>query len=291
MIRRLFGRGRFLFVAFVDVVDSVGLYRRLGDWDAKREIDRALAAAARHLARHEGRVIKHNGDGLLCAFGAARQAFDALLETQYDTKLPLRIGLHAGKVLLKRGDMFGDAVNIASRLAGLAGPGQVVLSAHVCDRLEGERQELCRRFDRIRIRGTGAEFVLYQVNQGAGAATSLVTQVVETAPAAQTLVLRVADREVRLDGSDIEFVLGRDPSCGLVIDDPRASRFHATVELRRGRFVLRDHSTNGSFVHDDGRSRAAFIRREEWLLAGNGRLSLGRPIEDSALPAVEYRLT
>jgi adenylate cyclase len=289
MIRLLLGRGRFLYVAFVDIVDSVGLYRRLGDWEAKREIDRALAQVARQLTRHNGRVIKHNGDGLLCAFGSAEQAFDALQDAQNDAALALRIGVHAGSVLLKRGDMFGNAVNIASRLASLAGPGQVIVSASVRERLCEERRARCRRFDRLRIRGTGAEFDLYQVNGTDGAVTALVTQVVDV-PIRQTLVLRHGRREIRLDGNETEFMLGRDPSCGLVIEDPRASRFHATFEQRRGRFVLRDHSTNGSFVLDNDRSRPAFIRREEWLLSGTGHLSFGRPIGNEQ-HSVEYRLT
>jgi class 3 adenylate cyclase len=289
MIRLLLGRGRFLIVAFVDIVDSVGLYRRLGDWEAKREIDRALGHAARRLVRHEGRVIKHNGDGLLCAFGAAEQAFDALCDAQRETKLKLRIGVHAGPVLLKRGDMFGNAVNIASRLASLSGPGQIVLSAVVREKLCDERRNRCRRFDRLRIRGTGAEFELFQVNTDGGAVTALVTQVMDV-PVRHTLELRVGKREIRLNGTDTEFVLGRDPSCGLVIEDPRASRFHATFELRRGQFVLRDHSTNGSFVLANDRSRPAFIRREEWLMSGTGQLSFGRPI-GVVEPAVEYRLT
>jgi class 3 adenylate cyclase len=297
MIRQLLGRERFLYVAFVDIVDSVGLYRRLGDWDAKREIDRALAHVERRLVRHEGRVIKHNGDGLLCAFGAAEQAFDALSDAQRETKLPLRVGVHAGSVLMKRRDMFGNAVNIASRLAALAGPGQIVVSANVRERLCDERRSRCRRFDRLRIRGTGAEFELFQINADTGAVTALVTQVVD-ASIRHTLELRIGSREIRLSSSDSELVLGRDPSCGLVIDDPRASRFHATLELRRGRFVLRDHSTNGSFVLANDGTRATLIRREEWLLSGSGQLSLGRPFvqlngksSGGLEHAVAYRLT
>ena len=288
MIRWLLGRRRFLFVAFVDVVDSVGLYRRLGDWDAKRRIDRALAHVSRQLGVYAGRVIKLNGDGLLCAFGAPEQAYDALLSSQRCAKLKLRMGVHAGPVMLRRGDAFGNAVNIAARLSSLAGPSQIVISAAVRDLLTGDRREACRRFDRLRIRGTGTEFQLYQIHWDCEAATAIVTQMHEPATD-RTLVLRHGEQEVLLDGAQAECTLGRDPSCALIVDDPRASRFHATVEHRRGQFVLRDHSTNGSFVLDDQDARPLFIRREEWVLAGEGRLSFGQPFDDGEQRFVEYR--
>jgi pSer/pThr/pTyr-binding forkhead associated (FHA) protein len=68
--------------------------------------------------------------------------------------------------------------------------------------------------------------------------------------------------------------LGRDPDCDLCIDMRLASRRHCTLERRGDRFVLRDHSTNGTFVTVDG-EREVRIRAEEIVLQGRGWLSFG----------------
>jgi pSer/pThr/pTyr-binding forkhead associated (FHA) protein len=88
------------------------------------------------------------------------------------------------------------------------------------------------------------------------------------------LWLEFGDESVAVSDADVR--IGRDPSCEVVIDHPKVSRFHATVERRRGRFVIRDHSTNGSMVAAPGISHPTFIRREEHPLQGRGTLSFGR---------------
>jgi len=68
--------------------------------------------------------------------------------------------------------------------------------------------------------------------------------------------------------------IGRDSNCELTVDAKYASRSHANLEFRRGKFVLLDHSTNGTYVklkkQDD-----IFIRREQLPLTGEGYISLG----------------
>ncbi len=76
-------------------------------------------------------------------------------------------------------------------------------------------------------------------------------------------------------GREQELTIGRDPQCDVVIDDPRVSRFHATLEWHRGIVVLRDHSTNGSFVRHADETRAHFVRREVLRIRGAGELNFG----------------
>jgi TolB-like protein/class 3 adenylate cyclase len=83
----------------------------------------------------EGKVIQYYGDGCLVLFNSATDAveFGKLLQTDFneEPKVPVRIGIHMGDVLLRDGNVFGDVVNIASRIQALSPPGGVYVSEMV----------------------------------------------------------------------------------------------------------------------------------------------------------------
>jgi adenylate cyclase len=272
-------------VAFVDVVDSVGLYRRLGDALAQRRIDDTLSAARATVIAAGGECVKRNGDELLLLFATADAACSSLTAVQIDTQLDLRIGIHAGALIRKRGDVFGDTVNIAARLTAIARGREIVISDAVYLTLPPQQRDSCRPFDQVRLRGTAASVALFQLCWEPASATR-VNSVVMIAPnSRQQLLLRTAAGTVALSREQ-ELTIGRDPQCDVVIDDVRVSRFHATIEWRRGMVVLRDHSTNGSFVRRADETRPHFLRREALPIRGSGELCFGT---GAAPCAVEYR--
>jgi len=83
----------------------------------------------------EGKIIQYYGDGCLVLFNSATDAveFAKLLQTDFneDPKVPVRIGIHMGDVLLRDGNVFGDVVNIASRIQALAPAGGIYVSEMV----------------------------------------------------------------------------------------------------------------------------------------------------------------
>jgi len=123
-------------ILFADIVDSTALTERLGDatFRAKaRELDGALRAAIRERGGTpvEGKLL---GDGVLAVFTSARQAIEAALacgRAGEDTALPLHLGLHAGDVIREENNVYGGAVNVASRIAGLSAAGEVLVSETV----------------------------------------------------------------------------------------------------------------------------------------------------------------
>src|SRR3989442_6656549 len=104
--------------------------------DAHRELIRPV------FAKYSGREVKTMGDAFLLEFDSALQATECAAEVQrvlrdYNEnaplKVPLRIGIHAGDVIHRKGDVYGDAVHIASRIVRLAAGGEICISAQVYD--------------------------------------------------------------------------------------------------------------------------------------------------------------
>jgi len=120
-------------ILFADIVDSTALTERLGDAAFRtkaRELDGALRAIIRE---HSGTAIEGKllGDGVLAVFTSARQAIEAALacgDSGNREGLPLHLGLHAGDVIREDNNVYGGAVNIASRISGLSAPGEVLVS-------------------------------------------------------------------------------------------------------------------------------------------------------------------
>jgi class 3 adenylate cyclase/pimeloyl-ACP methyl ester carboxylesterase len=120
-------------ILFADIADSTALTERLGD-TAFRAKARDLDAALRTVIRdHAGTPIEGKllGDGVLAVFTSARQAIEAALacgSAGASAGMPLHLGLHAGDVIREENNVYGGAVNIASRISGLSAPGEVLVS-------------------------------------------------------------------------------------------------------------------------------------------------------------------
>ncbi len=120
-------------ILFADIADSTALTERMGD-TAFRAKARDLDGVLRKIIRDNGGTPiegKLLGDGVLALFTSARQAIEAALacgRAGTDGGLPLHLGIHAGDVIREENNVYGGAVNLASRISGLSAPGEVLVS-------------------------------------------------------------------------------------------------------------------------------------------------------------------
>jgi hypothetical protein len=143
-----------------------------------------------------------------------------------------------------------------------------------------------RQIDVATVRGQGSEVALFEVLWQPEDVTSMLPQIaIGTAASkkASRLRLRLGDRELVVDESRPNVVMGRAEDSDLVVKGHLISRLHARIEVSRDKFMLVDQSTNGTFVRTVG-GEDAFVRRDSMQIKGEGLIGLGRvPEADSPL--------
>ena len=278
---------RNLAVLFADISGSAKLYENLGDTEALATIERCLALIKQVCIDGGGRVVKTIGDEVMAVFpgadGAARAATDmqariSSQRTSHGAPLAIHVGFHFGPVLEEGADVFGDTVTVAARLANLARGGQVFTSSQTVAELPPVLRARTRDHHAQTVKGKQQDIDLFELvwQETEDELTALSTRL-ELRPAQLKLVH--GDQHLELSTAKPSLSIGRDPQNDLVIGDRKASRMHAHIERRRDKFVLVDHSSNGTYVTVDNEAEIA-LRREELVLRGRGRVSFGHAYQD-----------
>ncbi len=289
---------RVLAILFADVSGSTTLYEKLGDRAALAAVESVLEVLKRAVATSRGHVVKTIGDEVMAAFETADLALQAAVDMQTRTsdlpaigevQLGIRIGFHAGPVLEERGDVFGDAVNTAARMAGLAKSGQIITSGQTVEALSPALRDGTRDLDALPIKGKLDEIRVFEVLwQEGGDTTMMAPRGSALAPAPTTLRLEYGGRVLRMEpGGKSAFVLGRDPGNDVVIADRMASRVHGRIERRRDRFYYVDLSTNGTYVTNEGDTELV-IRRDQIMLRSRGQISFGHSASNTDAEVVAF---
>jgi class 3 adenylate cyclase len=152
-------------VLFTDVVSSTERAATSGDRRWLETLERHNAAVRRELERYRGREIDTAGDGFLATFdGPARavRCAQAIMQAVRPLGIELRAGLHTGEIELRGDDVGGIAVHIGSRVQGLAGPGEVLVSRTVVDLVAGSGLEFEDRGEH-ELKGVPGHWQLYAV--------------------------------------------------------------------------------------------------------------------------------
>src|SRR6185369_989899 len=288
-------------VLFVDVTDSTKLYESLGDTVALALINGVFARLDKVIAKYAGLVVKTLGDGMICVFEDPDNAFRAASEIQVTVhsaaqgtknRLQLKIGFTYGSVILSKGDVFGDTMNVCSRLVVLANPEQILTSAQTADALSPGLRGRCRALFPTRIKGKADEVAVSEVMwRYDPAVTETNLTRADFAKATQmSLKLIYRGNIFVVNRSRPTLQLGRDDSNDIVIVSLFASRIHARVHTRDGHYVLTDLSSNGTFLLVDEHSSEVHLRREEAVLGGRGWIGLGKNATRHGDHSVRYSL-
>lgn len=126
-------------IAFVDISGYTQMTQVHGDTHAVRTSDLMRSHSQRAASRHGGRLVKLLGDGAMLYFEDVPAGVSAVVElvrALAGDGLEAHAGIHAGPVIEHDADFYGSTVNLTSRIAGLAGPGEIVVSGAVVDQVE-----------------------------------------------------------------------------------------------------------------------------------------------------------
>jgi adenylate cyclase len=287
-------------IVFADVVGSTQLYDKFGDTKASETVALCLDVMKDATYQFNGTVIKTIGDEVMSTFETVDDAMGAavMMQTRVtsetrDSGIPvtIRIGCHYGPVVQEQNDIFGAAVHTANRMTSQAKAKQIVISGFTVEQMSPELKRQTRQIDVATVRGRLDEVALYELVWQPDEATSMLPTLEweNRDRRASRLLINFRDSTIELSDRRKSINLGRADDNDLVVKGNLISRIHAKIEMRRGKFVLIDQSTNGTFIQNV-RGQETFIRRDSMELGDEGTIGLGRAEEPGSNLAIHYKL-
>ncbi|MGI9222343.1 MAG: adenylate/guanylate cyclase domain-containing protein [Woeseiaceae bacterium] len=287
-------------ILFADVVGSTQLYDKFGDTKASETVAACLEVMKEATQQYNGTVIKTIGDEVMATFPTVDESMGAaiLMQTRIsaDNKqegriaVSIRIGSHFGPVVQEQNDIFGAAVHTANRMTSQAKARQIVISGETVKKMSDKLRELTRQIDVATVRGKLDEVALYELLWNPDEATSMLPTIELEGQDRKLGKVELSFRDQKIEVSDKQksATLGRAEDNDLVIKGNLISRIHAKVEMRRGKIIVVDQSTNGTFLLNL-QGEETFIRRDSAQLIGEGTIGLGRSEEPGASLAIYYK--
>lgn len=288
-----------LTILFADIANSTWLYQTKGDVVAHRIIAECLEELTLIVSNNQGEVLRTVGDSVLADFAEVDNAFLAAVSMQRSylkSHLSLRVGFHVGDVIPDRGDVYGNAVNIAARIASFAKPTEIYTSDETVKLLAQEYRSRTGFLDKVEFKGVTQPLAVHRViwrdstTEDNTSDTKIVNPKEDTTryQIDYRLELRVGDEVYCVDPTNPLITIGRADANDIVIDHESTSRHHAVVEFVRGKYQFRDISTNGSYVISANRN-AHFLRREPLVIESFGVIGVGWKPQYNDTKRIEFR--
>ncbi|MFK7844370.1 MAG: adenylate/guanylate cyclase domain-containing protein [Rhodothermales bacterium] len=289
-----------LAIIFADISKSTQLFEAYGNIRARDIVSHTLSILSRITEEYEGVVIKTIGDEVMCTFDLLDKAIDAALrmpqavhedEELAEIGITIKVGLHYGDVLQEKNDVYGDAVNVAARMVQQAQADQIITTKETVEFLPVYQHSSLRNLGKVQVRGKQEDIEIFELLWQPD--TTDLTIMHGQMPLRQqvpkaSLILRYANKDFRLEKNIGPFLMGRGEKNNLVVRDQSVSRTHASIEYRRGKFVLIDRSTNGTFlqIFDE---ETVFLHRDQMHLRREGLILLGQDGSESGAEAIHFQ--
>lgn len=269
-------------VMLADIVGISRLYGIAGDLRAVEAIARCRNTLRDTVQAQGGRLVRTMGERIMALFphgdaaalAAARMHIALEAMPPYDdVRLAMRIAFHTGVVIQREDEIFGETVDATTRMVAYAMTRQTLTYESTVRTLGPAVRISVQRFREAKesLAEPVWELAWRQSPDvtdvlGVPLALPLPPAVLRLTYRGQTIVRRRGNEAVRI---------GRDDRCDLLVADRKASRLHCTIERKLNAFVLRDHSTNGTYVTPQG-ERETVVLGEEIALTGSGIIVLGQ---------------
>lgn len=281
-----------LAVMFIDICGSTKLFEKIGDHRALSLTSNCLTRMKILISKEGGIVHDTRGDGLLCSFPSveiALQTAQSIRESLQSDPLSVHAGLHFGHTILSQDNIYGDTVNVAARLVDFAKDDEIILSEDAFEHLSDSDRQHIRSLGQVTVKGKDRLMRIY-LSAYQGLNPTLIRETfVSAVGGSLTLNLVYHGQTYQLKSSASFIVLGRHEECDLIVQHDYVSRRHATIECKRGKFFIQDHSSNGTYISDQEQQRY-FLRRDMMQLWDNGLISLGIEPHKQLDHIIEYRL-
>lgn len=286
-------------ILFADVCKSTQIYEQHGDAEALRIVGGTVSVLSDVTTAHGGTVVKTIGDEVMSLFddpSAACTAARAMHRAVRDEAslsardVHVKVGLHCGEVLLEDDDAYGDAVNVAARMVGLAEGDQIITTRATIERLPDDLRVDTRSLGQIRVRGKSEPLPICEVFWQSD--TAVRTTVAGPSyqemlrQTSSTLRLEWNGEQLAMDAGDEAFTLGRSQDNSLVVEHPRVSRRHAEIAFVNGFFVLTDRSTNGTYVEVG--DEEVVVHRDQLRLMNEGHIYLGQAFGTDGAEGIRF---
>ena len=286
-----------LAILFADVCGSTKLYDTIGDVKARETVAQCVSIMTASTEKVGGTLIKTIGDEVMVTFKTADDACTAAQEMQEmitnglvveGRSVAIRIGFHYGPALLEKGDVFGDAVNLAARMAGQAKAGQILTTDTTVKAMSDLWEASTRQIDRAAIKGKKQEIEVFEVQWEQEDVTRMATGFSTQSTVTEVrMVLQYQGQQTEVGDDHPVAVLGRSEQSDIIVKVNLISRLHARVEYRKGNFILTDQSINGTYVTNDN-GEETFVRRDNAPIKGNGVIGLGKAMELDSPDAIKF---
>jgi len=274
-----------LTVLFADIAQSTALFDKYGDDKARSAISSVLDTLIKESDKYEGVLIKTIGDEIMCTFPSTQLAIQASVGMQESVAgnfvlgthpIGIRIGFHHGKVIAEKGDVYGDTVNVAARMAGLAKKGQIITNSITFGDSQFNSSIKHRSLGKTKVKGKLLAVKIIEIfwQKDVSQVTRISSALDLKLPdAAYNMSLDINGRQIKMTEKSPNKVIGRGEECDIQVLAAMASRIHAEIQFSDGNFKIEDQSTNGTWLEMGGNSIR--LHRDKTVLLGKGKISLG----------------
>jgi len=292
-------------ILFADIAKSTQIYESLGNKIAQNLIAVCLSHLSNVTLKHKGTIIKTIGDELMCTFPTPYDAVEAAKEmhqTLEEIVIPekpgypppnIYVGIQYGRVVMEKGDVFGDAVNVAARMVSYAKQRQIITTDETIKALPPGHDTMVQCIDSTNIKGKSGKIDIYEIIWEQHDVTVMFDSPdddsINPLNIQTHLELEYQGKNLVVDQNNPAVTLGRQNHNDIVVQDNPVSRTHARIEYRRGKFLLIDQSSNGSHILIQGK-KSVTLKRDEYSLIGYGVIGLGRKVDSDSPFAISYKI-